>query len=223
MVLNKPAGLATAGVPRGESSLHSQVLAYLSENHTENGPSFLGCVNRLDVPVSGIVVMAKTPETAQALTEQLREHRVSKIYHALVSGCVAPATGRFKHWLVKGGIHSKVRCVPEGTPRAREAVLNYRTLQSYTHATLLEIQPHSGRKHQIRTQLSRFGHPIWGDYKYGSRITLTQGIALLSKEITFIHPNTEGQVRLTIEYPSRWPSDIDSLSTDDRTWLQRKN
>jgi len=219
LVLNKPAGLATAGVPQGKPNLQRQAAAYLQREH-ESTP-FLGCVSRLDVPVGGIVLMAKTPVAARSLTEQYRQRQVKKIYHALVSGCVTPSQGALHHWLVKRGIHNKVRCVPQGTPGAQEALLDYRVLRAYEKVTLIMLDLHTGRKHQIRTQLARIGHPIWGDYKYGSRMTLARGIGLLSKELRIHHPESGQRLDFQIDYPPSWPYDIERLSQQDRTWLGR--
>ncbi len=219
IVLNKPAGLATTGVPEHQPSLHRRTVAYLQR--AEDNAPFLGCVSRLDVPVGGIVLMAKTTAAAHHLSLQYRERRVRKTYHALVSGCVKSMQGTLRHWLVKRGIHSKVRCVPQDTPGAQQAELSYRVLRAHPQATELEIDLHTGRKHQIRTQLSRIGHPIWGDFKYGSRLTLPRGIALLAKELRFVHPDSGDPMEFQVDYPATWPYDIETLAQQDRTWLGR--
>lgn len=219
LALNKPAGLATTGVPEHQPSLYHHAVSHL--RHAGNETPFLGCVSRLDVPVGGIVLMAKTSAAARHLSLQYRERRIRKIYHALVSGCVNPAQGTLRHWLVKRGIHNKVRCVPQDASGAQEAQLGYRVLQAYPKTTLLEIDLHTGRKHQIRTQLSCIGHPIWGDFKYGSRLSLDPGIGLLAKELRFLHPDSGEPMEFQVDYPSTWPYDIETLAQQDRTWLGR--
>lgn len=220
IVLNKPVGLATTGVPPGQPSLHRQTLLYLQEKSPS--VSFLGCVSRLDMPVGGIVVFAKTSEVAHDLARQIRQQQMRKTYHAVVSGCFDQERGTLCHWLRKRGVHSKVRCVAPGSTGAQEARLSYHVLRAYHQATLVEIHLHTGRKHQIRTQFSRIGHPIWGDYKYGSRMELAQGIALIAKEIHFPHPHSGRDLHFQVDYHSHWPYDVETLSQKDRTWLGRE-
>lgn len=199
LVVNKPAGLATVGVRPEDASLAKAAKAYLKRRYAKPGNVFLGVVSRLDAPVSGVVVLARTSKAAARLSEQFRSRDVSKVYWAIVAGGVEPPSGECVHWVRKDDARQRMVVVPAGTAGGQEARLRYRRLRPVARGTLVEVELLTGRKHQIRVQLAAQGWPIVGDKKYGSREPFPQGIALHSRRLTLRHP-TRGEI-LTFEAP----------------------
>jgi 23S rRNA pseudouridine1911/1915/1917 synthase len=198
----KPAGLLTAGDRTGDVSLADQVRDYLRVKYKKPGNVFVGIVHRLDRPVGGVVLFARTSKAASRLSEQFRSGRVEKVYEALVEGRVALREGLLEDRLVKDHKKNVVRCSSAANPRARESQLSYRRLRTAPSTTLLEIRPMTGRSHQIRVQLASAGHPIVGDQKYGSKRPFEQGIALRAVRLTFEHPTTK--VPIAVEAAADW-------------------
>jgi 23S rRNA pseudouridine1911/1915/1917 synthase len=186
----KPVGLLTAGDRTGDVSLLDQVRDYLRVKYKKPGNVFVGVVHRLDRPVGGVVLFARTSKAASRLSEQFRSGRVEKVYQALVEGRVTSREGLLEDCLVKDHKQNVVRRSSAANPRARESRLSYRRLKSTPSTTLLEIRPTTGRSHQIRVQLAAAGHPIVGDRKYGSKRPFEDGIALRAVRLTFEHPTT---------------------------------
>ena len=195
----KPPGLATMGLPEGEKTLFTQTKAYIKEKYAKPGEVYLGVVSRLDVPVSGVVLFARTSKAAARLNEQFREHTVEKIYAALVEGIIMPAEAECVDWLCENGRHRKI--VPAQSVGGKESKLRYRTLRRIGQCSLIEIQLETGRKHQIRVQLAGHGFPIRGDFKYGAKLSFPKGIALHAWKLTFLHPTTKEPIRLTAPLP----------------------
>ncbi len=200
----KPARVLTAGDRTGDVSLLDMVRKHLKEKYRKPGNVFVGLVHRLDRPVSGVVLFARTSKAAARLSEQFREGTVTKVYRAIVEGTVAEASGEFVDWLVKDEKTNVVRSLPPRSPEARESRLRFRRLQSSCGLTLLEITPATGRSHQIRVQLASRGHPIYGDGKYGSRHSLQGMIALHAAQLTFDHPTRHEPVTVTAPEPEAW-------------------
>jgi 23S rRNA pseudouridine1911/1915/1917 synthase len=198
----KPAGLLTAGDRTGDVSLVDQVRDYLRAKYKKPGNVFVGVVHRLDRPVGGVVLFARTSKAAARLSEQFRAGRVEKVYQALVEGRVARREGELVDRLVKDHKTNVVRRSAQDEPSARESRLYFRRLKSTADATLLEIRPQTGRSHQIRVQLAATGHPIVGDRKYGSKRLFEDGIALRAVQLTFEHPTTKQPI--TVEAPTDW-------------------
>jgi 23S rRNA pseudouridine1911/1915/1917 synthase len=198
----KPAGLLTAGDRTGDVSLVDQVRDYLRAKYKKPGNVFVGVVHRLDRPVGGVVLFARTSKAAARLSEQFRAGRVEKVYQALVEGRVARREGELVDRLVKDHKTNVVRRSAQDEPSARESRLYFRRLKSAADATLLEIRPQTGRSHQIRVQLAATGHPIVGDRKYGSKRLFEDGIALRAVQLTFEHPTTKQPI--TVEAPTDW-------------------
>ena len=169
LALFKTAGVLTAGDKTGDVSLLDLARQYIREKYHKPGNVYLGVVHRLDRPVSGVVLFARTSKAAARLSEQFRSGTVTKVYHALVEGCPKQTTGEWIDVLVKDRERNVVRTVPEGAAGARQAVLEYRVLRRTATRSLLEIRPRTGRAHQIRVQLAARGLPIVGDVKYGAR------------------------------------------------------
>jgi len=199
LVVNKPAGLATMGTAAGQESLWTLAKQYVKRKYNKPGNVYLGVVSRLDAPVTGAVVLARTSKAARRLTEQFRAGEVEKVYWALVERAIEPPEGQCVNWLAKDEAAGRMRAVGPKTPGAREARLAYRRLRTLDGVCLIEVRLETGRKHQIRVQLAERGHPVLGDMKYGSHRAFPAGIALHARRLALLHP--VGRQRLEIEAP----------------------
>lgn len=203
LAVNKPAGLATMGVPGGEPSLLTLAKGDIKRRHHKPGNVYLGTVSRLDAPVSGVVLFARTSKAAARLSEQFREREVGKTYWAVVAGLIPPS-GELVDWLAEDARHRRMHTVEPGQRGARRAVLRYRRLEQVRDGWLVEVSPVTGRKHQIRLQLAAHGYPIVGDRKYGSRRVFTSGIALHARRLEVRHPVRDEPVVLEAPLPASW-------------------
>ena len=206
LVVDKPPGLPTMGVAAPKPSLLTEAKAYIKEKYQKPGNVYLGIVSRLDAPVTGLLLLARTSKAAARLTEQFRNKKVQKSYWALVETPPEPDQETLQNWVRKDERHRRMHVVSAETEGAREAILSYQTLQSSRGSTLLEIDLKTGRKHQIRLQLSHQGHPILGDRKYGSRREFPAGIALHAHSLSFQHPVQDKVLQFTAPLPACWKS-----------------
>ncbi len=183
----KPAGILVQGDISHEISLLDMVKDYIKKQYNKPGEVFLGLVHRLDRPVGGVVLFARTSKSASRLSVQWRQRSLTKIYWALVHGKMPQPSGRLTSYLKKR--RQKVSLTDETHKRAQEAALTYSTLFVRGKVSLLEVHLHTGRKHQIRVQLAAEGCPIVGDRKYGAPDRREDGtICLVAKSLTFMHP-----------------------------------
>lgn len=194
LVLNKPAGLLTQPSGTDQDSLEAYAKAYLKEKYQKPGNVFLEAVHRLDKPVGGIVVFAKTSKALSRLNATLRSKQVKKIYHASVEGVPKRQEAVLEHYLVHDDFIATV--VSKDHRDAKLARLSYKILETKGNESRLEIHLETGRYHQIRAQLSAIGHPIVGDAKYGSKINRPE-IALKHVRLEIEHPVTHEQVVFT--------------------------
>ncbi len=210
----KPAGLLVQGDITGEPTLMDEVKKYLKEKYKKPGNVFLGLVHRLDRPVSGIVLFAKTSKGAARVSEQIREREMRKTYHALVKGEIKPPKGTLKNFLIKD--EEKRIAIVSKEGEGDFAELDYETVKTNGKFSLLNINLKTGRFHQIRVQLSAVGHPIVGDKKYGAKDTLSDGaIALCATELTFetATPSaSSGQATETKTIKIDWPKEWDRFN-----------
>ncbi|MFO0902769.1 MAG: RluA family pseudouridine synthase [Pirellulales bacterium] len=206
LIVNKPAGLATMGVGPDEPSLWRRARGYLKAKYQKPGNVFLGVVSRLDALVTGAVVFARTSKAASRLAEQFREAEVGKIYWALVERPPAPPAGVCVDWLWKNEELRRVVVGRSGQSGAQEARLAYRTLRRVEEGALIEVRLETGRKHQIRVQLSARGWPVVGDARYGSRRAFPRGIALHARQLVLTHPTLKTPLEITAPLPEYWPS-----------------
>ena len=212
LAVAKPAPLLTQGVPPGIPTLEGLARAYLKERYHKPGNVYLGIPHRLDRPVSGVVLFARSSKAAARLAEQFRDRSVRKLYWALVEGIVEPAEGSWEDWLLKVKDESHTEKVAPDTPGARQAQLSYRRLDSVAGGTLLEIEPQTGRMHQIRVQAAARGWPVRGDVLYGARqpfgpsaeLPRDRIIALHARSLTFLHPIRYEPLTVTAPLPATW-------------------
>ena len=204
LVVSKPAGLPTMGVAADRPSLLEIVRRYIKEKYQKPGKAYLGIVSRLDAPVTGVVLLARTSKAAARLSEQFRERRVEKTYWAVIAGVMDPPEETCVDWLRKDERHRRVHVTDRDQLGAQESRLAYRTLQAVHGGTLLEIELETGRKHQIRVQLAHRGHPVIGDRKYGSRVEFPVGIALHSRRLRFVHPVGDSEIECIAPLPEAW-------------------
>lgn len=171
---------------------------YIRERYQKPGDVFLGMLHRLDQPVSGVVLFARTSKAASRLTAQWQAHEVKKTYWAVVEGTLTPEQGRLESYLRKSG--KRVRTAEEGAPGAKAAALEYRTLARSEKTSLVEVHLITGRKHQIRIQLSQAGCPVVGDVKYGADGFLPdKTIRLVARSLGLRHPVTGQEMTLSVD------------------------
>ena len=196
LAVHKPAGLAVQSRRLGEMDLEHALLNHLAE---EGEKPYLAVINRLDQPVEGIVLFAKTKKAAADLSAQMQQDRMEKYYQAIVCG-KAKQEDTLTDDLLRDGRTNHSAVVAPGTKGAKKAVLSYRLLQELPEGrSLLKIRLQTGRHHQIRVQLSHAGLPILGDRKYGGEAArAAQHVKLCCCALTFLHPLTKKKIRLTI-------------------------
>src|SRR4051812_47364988 len=170
LVVNKPAPLLTQA-PEHVPSLEAAVKAYIKQTYAKPAGVYLGIPHRLDRPVSGVVCFARNTKAAQRVHAQFQDHKVRKVYWALVEGAVAPDTGVWDDWVRKLPEESRVERANEGEPGAKLAMLEFRVVRKLEDSTLIELAPLTGRMHQLRVQAAWRGHPVLGDAAYGSART----------------------------------------------------
>ena len=195
LVVVKPQGKLTQSDETGDLSLQDECKQYIKEKYQKPGEVYLGLVHRLDRPVGGLVAFARTSKAASRLSEQLRTHHMEREYLAVVEGEDLPARGDLRDWLLQGE-DGLVRVVPEGTPGAKEARLRYERLGARDGTALVHLRLETGRKHQIRVQLSHLGYPIRYDIRYGHG-ERGRDIALFGAVLRLTHPTLKKEMTFT--------------------------
>lgn len=195
LILDKPAGLLTIAGGTEEDNLQDQGKLYLKESKGKPGNVFLEPVHRIDRPVSGIVLFAKTSKALSRLNQAMREGKYKKIYRALVENRFDVDGETLVHYLLHADYYAQV--VPKGYPKSKEARLKYRVLHN-GEISELEIDLETGRYHQIRAQLGAIGHPIVGDTRYGSKIP-RERIELYHYQLTLEHPITHQPLTISLD------------------------
>lgn len=209
IIVNKQAGEIVQGDKTGDAPLSDIVKDWLKEKHNKPGNVYLGVVHRLDRPVSGVVLFAKTSKALPRLNKMFAEHdKVSKTYWAIVQNRPQASKGTLTHWLTRQEKNNTARAYDREVPGAKKAVLDYELIASGDRYHLLEIHLHTGRHHQIRCQLAKMGCPIKGDLKYGAPRSNPDGsISLHARNLTLEHPVSHETISVTAPVP------------DDRLWL----
>ena len=206
LVVNKPAGLPTMGAPDGTPTLLTLAKDYVKRRFQKPGNVYLGVMSRLDAPVTGVVLLARTSKAAARMTAQFHAHTVQKLYWALVEAPLIPPCGEYIDWLVHDERHRRVRVAAagQGQPGAKQARLEYRQLSQRRDVSLVEVTLDTGRKHQIRVQFAQHGHPLLGDRKYGSRRRFGAGIALHARQLVIRHPVGDERLGFEAPLPRSW-------------------
>lgn len=200
LVVRKPAGMLVQGDRTGDVSLLEHGKAHVKAAFNKPGDAFLGLVHRLDRPTSGVMVFARTSKAAARLSEQFRDHKIGKVYWALVEG-KTPGAGRMTDRLLRAGPSSAV------SDRGREAVLEFRRLRFARGISWVEVRPETGRHHQIRVQFAHRGHPVLGDLRYGARIGFPKrSLALHARALTLSHPTRKEEMTFSAAPEAFWPS-----------------
>ena len=201
LIFNKRTGEIVQGDKTGDEPLSETLKAFIAQRDQKPGQVFMGVPHRLDRPVSGVVLFAKTSKALERLNEMLRKGEIHKTYWALTAGRPPKESDMLIDNLVRNEAQNKTYVAQNG----KEAKLQYTLIQTTDRYFLLEIQLFTGRHHQIRCQLSHMGCPIKGDLKYGAkRSNPDGGISLLARHIQFIHPVKKTEVDVTAPVPASW-------------------
>ncbi len=202
IIVNKRASEIVQGDKTGDTPLSETVKLYLKEKYHKPGNVFLGVTHRLDRPVSGLVVFAKTSKALARLNEQFRKGEVHKTYWAIVKNRPPHDEGELVGWLVKNERQNKSYAYDREVPGAKKAVLRYRLIAASQQYFLLEVRLLTGRHHQIRCQLAHMGCPIKGDLKYGAARSNPDGsICLHSRSVCLVHPVSKETIEVVAPVP----------------------
>lgn len=208
IIVSKRSGEIVQGDKTGDEPLSETVKQYIKEKYHKPGNVFLGVVHRLDRPVWGLVVFAKTSKALTRLNKMFKEGQVHKTYWAITKNAPPAEEGVLTDWLVRNERQNKSYAHPQEAPNAKKAVLKYRVIAHSDRYHLIEVNLLTGRHHQIRCQLANMGCPIKGDLKYGAPRSNPDGsISLLARRITFVHPVSKENI--VVEAP---------LPPNDKLW-----
>ncbi|MGL4994208.1 MAG: RluA family pseudouridine synthase [Bacteroidales bacterium] len=207
IIVSKSCSEIVQGDKSGDKPLSEIVKDWIKEKYDKPGNVFCGVTHRLDRPVSGLVIFAKTSKALSRLNEMFREHSIRKRYWAIVYNAPSKPEGELRHFMIKNEKQNKSYAYDTPKPGTKEAILNYKLIASSEKYHLLEIDLKTGRHHQIRCQLAKMGCVIKGDLKYGApRSNPDAGISLHSRHVEFIHP------------VSKEPIILDAPVPDDALW-----
>ena len=212
IIVNKQSGEIVQGDKTGDRPLSDIVKDYIKEKYQKPGAVFLGVAHRLDRPVSGLVVFARTSKALARLNKMFAEGEVHKTYWAIVKSSKSVDSSRsentnewhtLEHWLVRNEKQNKSYAYDKERSNAKKAILKYREIGRSDNYTLLEVNLMTGRHHQIRCQLAAAGHPIKGDLKYGAPRSNPDGsISLMARRVEFIHPVSKEQIVVEAPIPN---------------------
>ena len=209
IIVSKRAGEIVQGDKTGDVPLSETVAAYLKDKYSKPGNVFVGVPHRLDRPVSGVVVLAKTSKALSRLNDMFRIGSVDKRYLAIVKNRPAEPQGKLENWLVRNEKQNRSYAYDKEVPGSKKAVLNYKLVAGSTNYHLIEVELLTGRHHQIRCQLAKMGCPIKGDLKYGAERSNPDGsISLHAFHVTFEHPVSHEMIDVKAPLPedSLWQS-----------------
>jgi 23S rRNA pseudouridine1911/1915/1917 synthase len=202
IAINKQAGVLVQGDDTGDEPLSEKVKQYIQQKYQKPGAAFLGVVHRLDRPVSGVVVFARTSKALERMNALFQKRETQKTYRAIVDTKPKQSQAVLVHWLRKNEQTNKVTLFDRETSDALRCELSYRVLKEKDGLFLLEVLPVTGRSHQIRAQLASMGCPIVGDLKYGSKEALGQSICLHARQLQFVHPVKKEETIIAANPPS---------------------
>ncbi|MBQ8300159.1 MAG: RNA pseudouridine synthase [Clostridia bacterium] len=201
IVVEKPCNIPSQADKTGDEDMLTLIKAYIKEKYNKPGEVFLGLVHRLDRPVGGVMVFARTSKAASRLSESIRIKDFSKKYLAVVEGKFENKTGTLEDYLFKDEALNKSRVVSKDKKGAKLARLTYEVLEEHENTSLVKINLETGRHHQIRVQFANSGHPLVGDQKYGKSNPGVQ-IALWAYELEFKHPTKDEIMKFNV-YPKK--------------------
>lgn len=201
IAVNKPSGMLVQSDLSGDTALNELVGQYLSKKYKKPGDAFVGTIHRIDRPVSGLVLFAKTSKALVRMNELFRDKKISKTYLALTDKKPEQLSAKLIHYLVKDTTRNATRVYLSPGKGAKMAELSYNYIGTANHKYLLQVNPVTGRPHQIRAQLAKIGLPIAGDLKYGSKQGRGNFIYLHAKSLSFLHPVKKEKIILHCPLP----------------------
>lgn len=206
LVVVKPVNVPSQADDSGDPDLLTILKEDIKARYQKPGNVYLGLVHRLDRPVGGVMVFAKTSKAASRLSEQIRTREFNKNYLAVVYGFPEGSNGRLRHYLWKNQSNNTVKAFNQPRPEAKEAILEYEVTGRQDNLSLVRIHLTTGRAHQIRVQFAAISHPLYGDQKYGADLSRPgQQIALWSAEIRFKHPTRDEIIQFQSAPPTVYP------------------
>lgn len=209
IIVSKRSGEIVQGDKTGDRTLADDVKAYIKEKYAKPGNVFLGVTHRLDRPVWGLVVFAKTSKSLSRLNDMFRNGEVHKTYWAICQNTPEQPEATLTHWLTRNEKQNKSYAYDKEVPSSKKAVLHYKVIGNSERYTLVEIELMTGRHHQIRCQLAKIGCPIKGDLKYGAKRSNPDGsISLLARMVEFVHPVSKEKIHAESDVP------------DDKLWRE---
>ena len=203
LIVEKPINIPVQADDSKDLDFLNILKEFLKKRDNKPGNVYLGLVHRLDRPVGGIMVFAKTSKCASRLSEQVRNRTLKKTYYAIVEGKISEE-GIYKDYLLKDNKKNIVRVDKNG----KEAILDYKLLDYKNNLSLVKINLQTGRSHQIRVQFSSRNHPLYGDNKYNKNAKVGEQIALFAKELELIHPITKENMKFSLELKNKYPWNI---------------
>jgi len=200
LVVEKPVNIPVQEDNSHDLDFLSILKVDLKRRYQKPGNVYLGLVHRLDRPVGGVMVFAKTSKAASRLSEQVRNHHFQKVYHAVVMGKLE-SCGHFEDYLLKDSRKNIVKVNRQG----KLAILDYELVSTKENMSLVKVYLKTGRSHQIRVQFSSRNHPLYGDQRYNKNATSGEQIALFASSLSFLHPITKERLTFTLDLPNRKP------------------
>ena len=204
IVAIKPAGVLSQSDGSSAPDMLTILKAYIKEEYSKPGEVYLGLLHRLDRPVSGVMVFARTSKAASRLSEQIRTRKVEKIYRCIVNG-VLEGEGRLENFISKDEDRNIVTVIDKEKPGFKASYLDYKALASKDGLTMVEVKLGTGRSHQIRAQMAHSGYPLIGDQKYGDKDKRCKDIALEAYKLSFEHPVKREFITFEAPLPSGYP------------------
>lgn len=209
LVVEKPVNILSQGDDTNDKDMVNLLKDYIKKKYNKPGNVYIGLIHRLDRPVGGVMVFAKTSKAASRLSEQVRNKTFNKTYLAIIHGNMKSGEDTLKDFLYKNKKTNMVTVVKKNHKDAKEAELDYKILNFKENLSLVQVNLKTGRSHQIRVQFSSRKHPLYGDQRYGKEINkVGQQIALWSNKIELYHPTTKEKMEFTCHTPDKYPWNI---------------